>query len=292
MSKKLYIITGLLTSMFLLASCGSESHKTTGTSHVSSSKKISKLEQAKTDVDSLFDDTAHTKLLEGTTIDGIQSTKKEINRLPSSSSKQKLLDDIAQAERLWPAFKVELDAKEADESAKEASKASSEQAESDKKESQYSSKLESKSASITAKQESLKRATNESEAVKEQAKATKNDPESYKTGITYDQIARTPDDHKGQKIYFTGKAIQVLDDDGETQIRLAVDGNYDNVLLVTISNSKLNNSRVLEDDLVNVAGISSGIVKYKSTMGSKISIPSMTAKILQDQGKAPEDYGY
>lgn len=118
-----------------------------------------------------------------------------------------------------------------------------------------------------------------------------SNPDSYKTGITYDQIARSPNDYKGKQMQFTGKVIQVIEDDGAVQIRLAVEGNSDNIILVNIDNSLLNGSRVLEDDLVTASGISKGTVSYESTLGGKITVPSMEAKIINDQGKASDDYG-
>lgn len=124
------------------------------------------------------------------------------------------------------------------------------------------------------------------------SEAVDKDPNSYKTGITYDQVARTPDDYEGKKMQFTGKVIQVIEDKSETQIRLAVDGNSDNIILVGFDPDILNGSRVLEDDLVTVSGTSVGTVSYKSTMGGKITIPAMAAKIINDQGKASDDYGY
>lgn len=113
----------------------------------------------------------------------------------------------------------------------------------------------------------------------------------YQTGITYDQIARNPNDYKDKKMQFTGKVIQVIEDDDQTEIRLAVDGNSDNIILVDYDNNILNGSRVLEDDLVTVSGKSVGTISYKSTMGGKITIPGMSATILTDQGKASDDYG-
>lgn len=119
-----------------------------------------------------------------------------------------------------------------------------------------------------------------------------DDPNTYKTGITYDQVARTPDDFKGKKIQFTGKVLQVLEDGDSVQLRLAVDGNYDNVILINLDNDILHGSRILEDDLVTASGESIGTVSYDSTMGGKITIPAMDAKIINDQGKASDDYGY
>lgn len=107
-------------------------------------------------------------------------------------------------------------------------------------------------------------------------KAAKEEEEriGYETGITYDQLARTPDEFKGKKAKFTGKVLQVMEGQGETQLRVAVSGNYDKVLYVAYK-SDIINSRVLENDKVTIKGKSAGIYTYKSTMGGEISIPAM-----------------
>lgn len=132
--------------------------------------------------------------------------------------------------------------------------------------------------------------TAESSSVAESSSSS-DDPTSYKTGITYDQIARTPDDYKGKKMQFTGKVVQVVEDKDETDIRLAVDGNYDNIIMVGFDPDILNGSRVLEDDLVTISGKSVGTISYKSTNDGKITVPAIMAKIVDDQGKASDDYG-
>lgn len=124
------------------------------------------------------------------------------------------------------------------------------------------------------------------------SKAAEQEPTQYKTGVTFDQIARTPDDYKGKKIEFTGKVLQVMEEDDYTQIRLAVDGDYDNVILVDVDSDIMNGSRILEDDLVTVSGVSDGTTTYESTSGANITVPAMTAKIINDKGKASDDYGY
>ena len=91
---------------------------------------------------------------------------------------------------------------------------------------------------------------------------------------------------------FTGRVLQVMEDKSGTQIRLGVDGSYDNVILVSIDKSNLNGSRILEDDLVTVSGISSNTITYKSTLGGNITIPSMIGLIVDNQGPASDDYGY
>ena len=104
--------------------------------------------------------------------------------------------------------------------------------------------------------------------------AVEEEARGYETGISYDQLARTPDDYEGKKCKFTGKVLQVMESDGVAAIRLAVNSNYDTVLYC-VYNSSLTSSRILEDDQITVYGTSSGIYTYTSTMGAAISIPSM-----------------
>lgn len=143
---------------------------------------------------------------------------------------------------------------------------------------------EAKTEAKPAKAEQKKELTAEEKAAEEKAaaeqaaaeKAAKEEEEriGYETGITYDQLARTPDDFKGKKAKFTGKVLQVMEGQGETQLRIAVNGDYDKVLYIAYKSDILN-SRVLEKDNVTVKGKSAGIFTYKSTMGGEISIPAM-----------------
>lgn len=174
-----------------------------------------------------------------------------------------------------------------DQSSLSSSKAkdSSEKAESISREASESSASSEEAASESA-------ASASKAASKASSEAAEKDPNSYNTGITYDQIARSPEDYKGKKMQFTGRVIQVMEDDDETEIRLAVDGNSDNIILVGFNPDILSGSRVLEDDLVTISGESVGTISYKSTMAGKIIVPAIAANIINDQGKASDDYGY
>jgi uncharacterized membrane protein YcgQ (UPF0703/DUF1980 family) len=127
-----------------------------------------------------------------------------------------------------------------------------------------------------ADEEAKAKADAEAKKAKEEADAKKAADEkvAYDTGITYNQLARTPDDYKGKKAKFTGRVIQVMEGDKETDLRIAVDGNSDTVLFVGYD-PKITSTRVLENDNVTVKGKSIGIYSYQSTMGGKISIPGM-----------------
>lgn len=124
------------------------------------------------------------------------------------------------------------------------------------------------------KEEAERKAKEEAEA-KAKAEQEAKEKQGYETGITYDQLARTPDDYKGEKCKFKGKVIQVMEEDSIVVMRLAVNGNYDNILYVMTTSKTLNGERILEDDYITVYGTSAGIYTYTTVLGASVSIPSM-----------------
>jgi hypothetical protein len=102
---------------------------------------------------------------------------------------------------------------------------------------------------------------------------------SYNTGITFEQLARTPDAYKFKKVTFTGKVIQVMEGSGHTQLRIAINDDYDKVVLVDYS-SDIIKTRVLDNDYVTIKGISGGLYTYKSVMGGEITIPIISVDII------------
>ena len=124
------------------------------------------------------------------------------------------------------------------------------------------------------KEEAERKAKEEAEA-KAKAEQEAKEKQGYETGITYNQLARTPDDYKGEKCKFRGKVVQVMEEESIVVMRLAVNGNYDNILYVMTTSKALNGERVLENDYITVYGTSAGIYTYTTVMGASISIPSM-----------------
>ena len=99
--------------------------------------------------------------------------------------------------------------------------------------------------------------------------------QGYNTGITYEQLARTPDKLMGRAIKFHGKVIQIIEGDTEVQMRLAVNDDYDKILYCAISKDNLKGTRILENDKITIYGVSTGLITYDSTIGGKISIPGV-----------------
>ncbi|MCI5997391.1 MAG: hypothetical protein PT934_03240 [Peptoniphilaceae bacterium] len=121
----------------------------------------------------------------------------------------------------------------------------------------------------------------EEEAKKQAEEKVKKEEEAkgYDTGITYENLARTPNDYKGKKVKFKGEVIQVIRGTTVDEYRIKVEDDYKKVLYVTYIN--LTGTNILEEDKVILMGISEGEITYKSTMGGNITIPSVRAKSIE-----------
>ena len=134
---------------------------------------------------------------------------------------------------------------------------------------------EERLAKVKAEKEEAERKAKEEAEAKAKAEQEAKEKQGYETGITYNQLARTPDDYKGEKCKFRGKVVQVMEEESIVVMRLAVNGNYDNILYVMTTSKALNNERILEDDYITVYGTSAGIYTYTTVLGASVSIPNM-----------------
>jgi hypothetical protein len=97
----------------------------------------------------------------------------------------------------------------------------------------------------------------------------------YDTGITYEQLARTPDNYVDKKVKFTGTVMQVVEDDVINQIRMAVDSDYDQILYA-IYKPSIVATRILEGDTITIYGVSKDLYTYEATSGMAVTIPNVT----------------
>lgn len=111
----------------------------------------------------------------------------------------------------------------------------------------------------------------------EEAEREAEEAKGYETGITFEDLARNPDDNIGEKVTFQGKVLQVMEesDASYVQVRLAVNGDYDSVVLAELTEEQLDGSRILEDDEITIMGVSFGLYEYTATLGQQISIPAV-----------------
>lgn len=137
------------------------------------------------------------------------------------------------------------------------------------------SEAEAEARKIEAERVAAQRKADEERAREEAAAAAEAEQKKgYDTGITFSQLARTPDDYLGKKVKFSGRVIQVVESDGEVTLRIAVKDDYDQVILVSYSSSIVS-QRVLDDDQLTIYGISAGTYTYQSTMGGNITVPAV-----------------
>lgn len=101
----------------------------------------------------------------------------------------------------------------------------------------------------------------------------------------FENYARLPSEHIGEKITFSAKVLQVIEGNSVSQYRMAVDNDSDYVFLVNLANDN-RTVRILENDKVTVVGTFDGLMSYESTLGATITVPQCTADSVVVPGKS------
>ena len=105
----------------------------------------------------------------------------------------------------------------------------------------------------------------------------------WKTDISYDDLSRRPDDYENEYVEFSGKVVQLIEDDEINELRVATNSNgYDDVIYVGYDPSIVD-ERILEDDKITFRGTYAGIIQYESTLGGTISVPAVYALQIERQ---------
>lgn len=76
------------------------------------------------------------------------------------------------------------------------------------------------------------------------------------------------------KVQVTGTVVQAMKSDVGMNLRLAINDDYDQVILITIEDSDYEEV-IAEDDNVTVYGLNAGLSTYETVMGNEQTIPSM-----------------
>lgn len=104
-------------------------------------------------------------------------------------------------------------------------------------------------------------------------------PADYETGITYEDLARFPEENAFSAVKFEGEVNQVLKtEDGVTQLMMLVNGNIDERILAELSEEAITNNdggNVLEGDYIRVYGTYIMQIDYKTVLGTQKTIPAM-----------------
>lgn len=125
----------------------------------------------------------------------------------------------------------------------------------------------------------------EAETVQEPV-ISKEDYQAQCKEYSYKELARNPNQYKGEKVKFTGKVIQVQESWGNSVI-LRVDvtkdeyGLWDDTIYVDYKYKDENESKILDDDIISIYGEFKGQKTYATVLGSSMSIPQIEAQYIE-----------
>ena len=147
----------------------------------------------------------------------------------------------------------------------------------------WKSEIEQKKAEEKARKEAEEQAKKEAE---EKAKA--EEEENFKASCetyTFEQMARNPDNFKGTNVKLTGEVIQALYGTNSVDLRVNITkkGSYSTYYTDTVYvtyNTKAGEDKILEKDIITLYGTSLGDYTYKSTIGSMVNLPLISAKYI------------
>lgn len=122
----------------------------------------------------------------------------------------------------------------------------------------------------------------------------KNEEKEFKNGcksFKYQDIFRNADTLKGKMAYFEGKVIQVVEiseysmtlrvDVTETKYKYTGASSWDDTIYVKYFNLDGVSTRILENDIIKIWGILSGVETYTSVFNVSITIPKVSAKYIE-----------
>lgn len=129
-----------------------------------------------------------------------------------------------------------------------------------------------------AEREAVQKAAEEKKA-QEEAKRQEEEAKGYETGITFEDISRSPDKYKGKKVKFSGNILQVITGYSTNQARMSTSGNYDDVILIEYKNDIID-VRLLEDDDITICGTFKYMATYETVIGGSVTLPFINVDII------------
>ena len=107
--------------------------------------------------------------------------------------------------------------------------------------------------------------------------------------ISYDDLFRYAEQHEGKIVFYRGKVIQVVEDEGDFQLRANVTKNgygWSDTVFLRYRDAPV---RILEDDIIAFVGRMNGTLTYEAVMGNKVTIPDITVRALIVKNESSKD---
>lgn len=214
-------------------------------------------------------------ILFGSTVSALNDKDDKIAKLKKENDNITKLEDTLneKVERAKDYLNLDLDEKElVDKKIEEVNKATEDEKKKQLEEKEAKEKAQKEAEEKKKAQEEAQRKAQEEAA---QKAAQEAEAKKYDTGITWDDMARDSNGKAGSYTRLSGTIIQVMNGDSYNQYRMAVNDDYDKVVLIQIDTSKLTQN-ILENDSITVEGMCTGNVSYQTVLGATQTIPSMS----------------
>lgn len=105
--------------------------------------------------------------------------------------------------------------------------------------------------------------------------------EEYNSGLTYEDLARSPDKYKGEKVMLKGEVFQVVEPsffDNKVTLMIWVTqteyGWWEDTVYARIRLDE-NDERILKEDIITFYGTSDGLQSYINSISGKVSVPKI-----------------
>ena len=131
--------------------------------------------------------------------------------------------------------------------------------------------------------------TNNSSTVELVGNLPLNDKTTYSKDITYENLARYPDNYKDERISFTGKVTQVTKEDyfGEVTARMNANNDSDQNLYF-VYDKDIIDYNLLTDDEITIYGVFTGLYSYTTVLGNELTVPKMEVYMIEIKEKPKE----
>ncbi len=104
------------------------------------------------------------------------------------------------------------------------------------------------------------------------------------SNYTYEEISRNPDNYKGKYAHFRGEIIQSIESGDSYTFRVNISRTsygWTDTILVSYTKKEVSESRLLEDDVVDLYGMLAGTHTYETVMGNEMTIPLLYAEYVE-----------
>ena len=98
--------------------------------------------------------------------------------------------------------------------------------------------------------------------------------------IGYRELFRNNERYVGQRFYFSGKIVQVIEH-GENTYDFRVDVAPDSLDSAIVYLAEYTGQRLLEDDRIEFVGAAAGLERYESILGQRVTIPRLKAVVVR-----------